>query len=649
MKDTALYFLHKVAKRFPENQFAKALFNQLKNAGDYVDLDEWKLLDIPYDESTPLGDMDYAKIERNQDFRFRNIYLKMFRKFPSCPLNEFFGISFSRKENETNIPESTLLQGGNGTGKTSIFSAMEYLFTGNISAANKMGIVSGEELNDYMPFAKGNLKDVDINVSTKSYYFSRDPNNKQQNDIRRLCLLPFFCTEYDVDKLIDMKVDRYVYEQMGFSFVKSIIDKLEKEIHAAISHHDELGDPTETIEARISDLDKKIGMYESLKTSFLYLVIGLNNELDWKEKLKALKKYLSKDYVQDSSIGNGKLLNLENLRAERETIGGLLGNNAESQYIMRLYSRAESLVLNETEKLDPLSLSQINRKEDIIGALEEFNDVRKIFRQAIVDFIDNEKSNDFVSCLYNYDGFLQQLVKEREDEKREIKEMKRELAIFNRYMVNKAIYDEFLAGLKSEVYGTIKTITEVSRNMINEIMNLFVMDDEEMQFAFDEKDGRFKMNITLNVSENDPPCLFTPEEYLNTFRYKLYCMTLKLAIAFAMKRFYKMNFPIVIDDIFYSSDFVHRSKVRDFFMILFEKHKELFPKENLQIIFFSHDEVVIEAAYRGIREITPGVNRQMIFDYRETNPIDKVTKRVTINNGQSKVINLTYLTCSLEI
>lgn len=656
MKDTALYFLHKVAERLPENQFVKALFNRLKNAGDSINLDNWKLLDILFDELTLLEDMDYAQIERGQDFRFHNIYLKAFRKFPSCPKNEYFGISFCRKENETNIPESTFLQGGNGTGKTSIFSAMEYLFTGNISAAKKMQIVTEEQLNDYIPFAKGSLNDVDINVSTKSYHYSLGSINRHQNDIRRLCLLPFFCTEYDVDKLIWMKLDRYVYEQMGYSFVKSIIDKLEKEIQEAISHHDELGDSTETIESRIAErnqeiveMDKEIGMYKSLKSSFLYLVMGQNNKQNWKDGLETLKKYLSEDYVQDSGMSNGKLLNLENLTAEKKAIGSLLGNNAESQYIMQLYSIVESLVLIGTEKLDPLSLSQINRKEDVTGALEEFNDARKIFRQAIADFIDNEKSSDFVSCLEKYDGFLQQLIKKRNDEERETKIMKTELAIFNRYIVNKAIYDEFLAGLKSEVYGTIKTITEVSRNMINEIMDLFVMDDEKMQFGFDEEKGEFKMNITLNVSENDSPISFTPEEYLNTFRYKLYCMTLKLAIAFAMKRFYRMNFPIVIDDIFYSSDFMHRRMVREFFRILVEKHKKMFPKEDLQIIFFSHDEVIIEAAYRGIRYISPQVNRQLLYDYREAKKEDKEEMLVIMGDGQSNNVYFTKLTDSFEL
>ena len=150
-------------------------------------------------------------------------------------------------------------------------------------------------------------------------------------------------------------------------------------------------------------------------------------------------------------------------------------------------------------------------------------------------------------------------------------------------------------------------------------MKIFAMEDEEMSFTYNKDNGTFKMEIALLDTFGKTIETFTPEEYLNTFRYKLYCMTLKVAIAFAMKRFYQMNFPIVIDDIFYSSDFTHRGMVRRYFRMLFEKHKELFPepKNELQVIFLSHDEVIIEAASRGIRDATAIFSRQMLFDYKE--------------------------------
>ena len=84
MKDTALYFLYRVAFRvIPHNQFAKAIYNRFKNAGEVVDLESWELLEIPFDEKTVLEENDPIRIERHKDYRFLYLYLKAFRKFPA--------------------------------------------------------------------------------------------------------------------------------------------------------------------------------------------------------------------------------------------------------------------------------------------------------------------------------------------------------------------------------------------------------------------------------------------------------------------------------------------------------------------------------------------------------------------------------------
>lgn len=133
MKDTALFFLHKVAKT-TNNPFAIALFNKLKNAKKDENLKEWKLLDLPFDANESWGELDNNRIWTNQDYRFLHLYLKGFRKFP---FEKFYGVPFGSKQEESSCPPSVLIYGGNGTGKTSVFSALEYLFTEQISAAKK--------------------------------------------------------------------------------------------------------------------------------------------------------------------------------------------------------------------------------------------------------------------------------------------------------------------------------------------------------------------------------------------------------------------------------------------------------------------------------------------------------------------------------
>lgn len=649
MKDTALYFLHKVAKNLPNNQFAKALFNQLKNAGDDIKLDEWKLLDIRYDEEALLEEMDYTRIKRKQDYRFRYLGIKEFRKFPSSIDGNHFGVSFCCNDNN-HVTQSTLLLGGNGTGKTSLFGAMEYLFTQNMSAANMMGYHSREALSTYLPYADKKIFDVDIQVETNATHFNIPSDILPLDDVRRLCLLPFFCSEYDVDKLIERKHKKFIYEQMGYTLVVDIIDKLDKEIRNAISKQDSLKDPYEKIESRIAELDKKIGMYELLKPSFLYLVIGLNNEKNAKKKLDTLKNHLSKDFVQKMSPGQSekfKLLNHKNLQAEKNAMTSALGRNIFTQR----YIQYEEYLRQKSDNQSSTSNAQSAQNADIADiteSIEDFNYTRSILNQTICNLLDIEKLSDFNFCVGVYDAYIQELVQEKDRKEKELDTRKKEESLSRKYMTNGKDYDEVLNNLKSEVYGTVKTITEGSRNLLDEIMNIFVMEDERMHFDFDEKTGDFKTNIMFVPSGNEFTIPLEPEHYLNAFRYKLYCMTLKMAVAFAMKSFYEINFPIVIDDLFYSSDFTHRNMVNEFFFKLYEKHQKLFPEKELQVIFFSHDEVVIEAAYRGIREAKAHVGRQFLFDFKEAEPQDKVTIPITVSNEQSNDFSFTKLTDSLE-
>ena len=207
--------------------------------------------------------------------------------------------------------------------------------------------------------------------------------------------------------------------------------------------------------------------------------------------------------------------------------------------------------------------------------------------------------------------------------------------------------DEFLSAFKSEVYGALNKLTFGSRELVNEVMKMFTMDDEEMRMDFDVNSGEFKMNILFN-REDEKKVPFSPEQYLNTFRFKLFCMTLKMAIAFAMKRFYKFNFPIVIDDVFYSSDFAHRSMVKDFFRLFFLKHNELFDNHNLQVILLTHDDVVIEAAFRGICDVIgcSDINRRIMFDYRECDGSETVTLPLKGVNGKPEVVKMIKLAYS---
>ena len=63
-----------------------------------------------------------------------------------------------------------------------------------------------------------------------------------------------------------------------------------------------------------------------------------------------------------------------------------------------------------------------------------------------------------------------------------------------------------------------------------------------------------------------------------------------------------INFPLVFDDVFDSSDFPNRMSTEDFFRKIFESHDKIegIKDKPLQVIFFTQDEVIAESIYRGI-------------------------------------------------
>lgn len=653
MIDTALYFLHKVAVSKPDNQFAKAIYNKFKEAGDNVDKESLNgLLNIPFDDKTVLAKGTPVTIERKKDYRFHWLFLKSFRKFPNLPENEYYGISFYGLRGKTQRSETTLLQGSNGAGKTSVFGAMEYLFTGRISAAEKMNILTKEELERYMCFAGGKKEDIDIRVETQPLVFKLNSKETQQKDFCRLNLRPFFCSEYDVDKSIDEKVNDFVYEQIGFTLIRDIIQKIGQDIKSAISQYEPIEKRSDNMEALVDVLDKEVLIYKDLKNTITSIAVKMRNVSNPKNELESLKKTLVDNYVlkTDEELAQGtKSFTLENVEEEKEKIKKVMGKKAYFHSLNRLYTEVINSFQTEQEQLDNLPISAINpQREQQVKLAENFNFARKCILQIVEDLLKlkPEQFFDTASWVEQYDAFLK-------DNEEKLQQARDSLDVINkvkRIDANKEIFVEFYDALKSEVYGTLNLLTIGTRDLVNEVMKLFLMKGEGMELKFNKDDGRFSMDISFQLDDGRT-ARFTPEQYLNTFRYKLYCMTLKIAIAFAMKKFYQMNFPIVLDDIFYSSDFTHRSMVRDYFWHIFKIHKELFQEEyqNLQIIFFTHDDLLIEAAHRGICDATCGllVNRQVMFDYHELDKPKKVRMKDKSEDGQPntvkiKIRNLAY-------
>ena len=168
--------------------------------------------------------------------------------------------------------------------------------------------------------------------------------------------------------------------------------------------------------------------------------------------------------------------------------------------------------------------------------------------------------------------------------------------------------------LKSLRLGIIETVRELDSEVLKDFLN-----PKYERLVFEEIGEKIVPTVHFK-DEKGKEIIFEPKEYFNSFRYKFYCVLLKITMAFTVKKYFKINFPLIFDDIFYSSDFANRDKVDEFISSIYDIHNKIF-KENespLQIIFFTHDDLILEAAFNGTSSLD-NIICGRLFSYNECN------------------------------
>lgn len=92
----------------------------------------------------------------------------------------------------------------------------------------------------------------------------------------------------------------------------------------------------------------------------------------------------------------------------------------------------------------------------------------------------------------------------------------------------------------------------------------------------------------------------TPDVYFNTFRYKLFCLMVNLSLALATRKKYNVNLPLVIDDIFFASDFISKNSFAQFFQKVISLFYKYTPNLPLQFILLTHDDLIFRSTIDAI-------------------------------------------------
>lgn len=628
---TTLDILGEIVVSQKDNFIAKELLVKLKN-------EDWELIKNNLHKSilsfslTKVPDQEYkvdtADNSVGGDYRFKNFCLNSFRKYPPGAM---YGLSFERKEYPNN---SLFMVGDNGSGKTSLFSAVEYLCLGRISAAQMRGYTKSE-LPSYIRNAES---EASSHIYIECNHALLDNTVPMPDGFAKIqpLLRPFFCSENDIVQVGQNAdgLEDFMYEQLGLK---------------------------ETLELR-AVLQKSIDyLQQQLKDSNDNYINETKRELKkHKFRLKFLKKIQSESVLFFIYWGKDikKLCFLPNSFTHKDT-SFLKRNNDESEndyvskvkegingYKQALESELERVTFSYSNdnQLAQLYRKQIEKCKRILDSnqldvfpIELYNTKQQEFVTRIqnLNIQEFESERDFYVEEYNklFQAFQQgdkdkilptiilDLLKEQNGIESYITEQEQNLdQILN---FSKDVYDEkykninsLIKGIDEQVQKRTKLILKDSKDLLVSIMDDFLMPYE--QFDIVESDNGINARITFTDDKGRKHPL-APREYFNSFRYKLYCVSLKIAVAFIMKELFGINFPLVFDDVFYSSDFTNRDRVCNFIRNIYQCHDRIFGDEEskrLQMIFFTHDDMIVEAAQRCTYDMDDVINARL-FDYRE--------------------------------
>lgn len=543
------------------------------------------------------------------DLRLYGIWIRGIRKFPSIYKIDksdnatkrkiLYGLEFYK--DTKNTPISKVILGYNGVGKSSVYVALERCCIGNVYSAEYRGYLNPEQQIDY-------LKNISVKEDEHYCLMPTPKGYKRINIDNDAGFIPYpsgFCMENDIEELSKDLKDSYLALQLGIFDFYDCLKKF-KSLKESYNSNKIIYEKCVEDHKKFS-LDLEI--FESLRhkeNSELSEIISLAKEYD-----NILTKSL--DYWT---------ANIDNLRKDFLLIWKLVFRDEPISKLLSVFEKIEIRI----------SDNSIQTSAALAACL-------KFLSTSITD-----------SYIRTQDGKIFQIAERRTIIKRKIDETQE--------LLLKTQQTAPLCGIKDPEYkGFIKLYDALTSKYEETLCNVlkngnivfpilmkeyFKKDIKDVSLKLDKDNG----NIAIEIEAKDPVTgnslgNINPRKYLNTFRFKIYCVALKISLAFTCAKLYETNAPIVIDDVFDSSDFSNRAIIKRFIKHIFDAHRKIFDEnQKLQMIFFTQDDVIADSVYKGIFE-TEGfqnVEYSRIFDYMEADENDESPDSYKISESKNEEI-----------
>lgn len=493
------------------------------------------------------------------DYRIKSIKFSDFRSFPKLD-NKAFGLSFTTDSK----PSSCIFLGSNGTGKSSIFTALEYAYTGHSSYKE-----SSNEPDSYLNYAFSGKDTTSLSLDIGSEKSKReiDTSNNATMDYP----LSFFCSEIDINTLLqEHDLTKYILEQTGFADLW----KIKCEIANKIDRLSNSQIPENSISSR----------------RIREVLLELKN-------MTAEKREEASRLSQLETIGEEEMEKRHYLFPARwntlkttPVVTGKQLSVSDSSSATAIDETAASKLLNMYKELSSLvSEDGLDKLRELVSNME-----------TITENDDNEGITKEIDNLGKLQGKVEEIIRD--------------------------LLDEIIDGYA---------------NFIENIMCHFSSPKEKFEFV---RTGDTNISLVINVTGHKEPFTATPRSYLNTFRFRLFCIILKVSLSIWYMKKTRTILPIVIDDIFSSSDFNNGNRL-DYLILnifrLYHHHINEVSKCDipLQLIILTHDNQIKLSLEKGFKAaMLSGTPRSDLINKRIFAPNDILANEEKFK--KENVINL---------
>lgn len=487
------------------------------------------------------------------DERIKWLTFCNFRSVPESGEIKHYGVNFAIDGR----PVSVFLVGSNGAGKTTLYSALEHHYISSSSLSKDMNLDEEKILTYGFGAGDGQLP-TSLIISTVS-----GEVEERLHDHEGLCSPAPFCSEYDLKQLGERgdNLTNYILEQLGYDELLPLIASLRI---VSAQKNKEIKESQESHESDMSvdDIDRIINVLlkygrqagellaKSQKHENLFNMdfadYSAGKEVERFPDLWERHKNLSAQPKNDNPI----------LAIERE--GASLKKNSEhanelTQKLTKMYRMTE----------DALKACQGNGVDGLRKEIEKLYKERASLDERRIKGILPEE---------------------------EVKQIQQEIDIT----------EKVIRLLDDKQKTILKDFRENRFPMIKDILKIFSNEEGELNIQEDNN----KENVVLKIVVKDPINGFddlqpTPQEYYNSFRYKLYAVSFKIALALMEMKQKGIRVPLVIDDVFNASDFDNNIRLEYFVHNIYKAYEMMDKEIPLQLILLTHDEMVQTAFRKG--------------------------------------------------